>query len=40
LKINRLGFEGAIVIVGDYYYSHKTREIEKRTPKRKRENSM
>jgi hypothetical protein len=25
-----------IVVVGDYYYSHKTREIEKRTSKRKR----
>jgi hypothetical protein len=32
-----LGFEGAVVIVGDYYYNHKMRSIEKITPKRKRE---
>jgi hypothetical protein len=30
-----LGFEGAVVVVGDYYYNHKTREIEKRMSKRK-----
>jgi hypothetical protein len=32
-----LGIEGAIVVVGEYYYSHKTKAIEKRTTKRKRE---
>jgi len=34
----RLGFEGAVIVVSDYYYNHKTRTIKKREPKRKREN--
>jgi hypothetical protein len=32
-----LGFEGAVIVVGEYYYNHKTRAIKKRTSKRKRE---
>jgi hypothetical protein len=28
-----LGLEGAVVIAGDYYYNHKTRAIDKITPK-------
>jgi hypothetical protein len=32
-----LGFEGVVIVVGDYYYNHKMRAIEKREPKRKRE---
>jgi hypothetical protein len=31
-----LGVECAVVVVGEYYYSHKTKSIEKRTAKRKR----
>jgi predicted lipase len=32
-----LGFEGAVIVVGDYYYNHKMRAIKKITTKRKRE---
>jgi hypothetical protein len=31
-----LGVECAVVVVGEYYYSHKTKSIEKRDAKRKR----
>jgi hypothetical protein len=32
-----LGIECAVVAVGEYYYSHKTKSIEKRVPKGKEE---
>jgi hypothetical protein len=31
-----LGIEGVVVVVGEYYYNHKTKAIEKRMTKRKR----
>jgi hypothetical protein len=34
-----LGIECVVVVVGEYYYNHKTKAIEKRTTKRKREGS-
>jgi hypothetical protein len=34
-----LGIECVVVVVGDYYYSHKTKSIEKRMTKKKREGS-